>query len=870
MATGGLLERASQLAALQQAVDEGSVGQGSVVLVTGEAGIGKTSLVRAFLAELTDRSGAVRVLTGACDDLLAPRDMGPLRDAAFGTGGPLERALAGDAAAEDVFGAMIEELAGPPLTVLVVEDMHWADDATIDIVRYAARRVRDLAAVLVLTFRDDAVCLTHPLQELLGTLSGVPRRRIALAPLSAAAVGELAAGTGRDAAALYAVTGGNPFYVTEALAVPPGDVPATVADAVLARVRRLDERCRRALEQLSVVPNQAGFDLVEALLGGGLETLAGAEERGIIEVRADGLAFRHELARRAIEQSLPALRRRVFHREVLDVLRAASDPELSRLVHHAVAAQDVASVVRYAPAAGRAAARAGSHRQALAHFEAALRYADRFAPPGRAGIVDDYAWELYNAHRFTEAVRAGRAAVALRERLDDPVALGESLVRLSRHIYMTGRTDEAVAAAERAVHVIEPAGSPGAMAYATTCRGALLALADRPAEAVPVLHRARRAAEAAGRGDLVALCLNYLGGSGAELYGEAQLRHLRESIAVARAGGHHESAARGYTNLGELLYRYGRHDELAECVADGLAFTRERGFWSHAYNLEVHRCLLLQRRGDWAAAEHGLEALLDGHDDPGMLYVYSVPPYARLLARKGDRRAGPLLAEAWARATRQRSLLGVAYAGLALVEWHWLCGDPVGAVPVRDVLLRRTERPGAAPIRAELMRYLARAGLGGTVFAGCPKPYAAGLRGDWRAAADAWRSIGDPYERALELAESGEVAPTLEALHMLERLGADAAATLVRRRLRELGLARRPRGAAVTTRANPAGLTTRQVDVLALLAEGMTNAEIADRLVLSVRTVDHHVSAILGKLGVPTRRAAAASARSLDLVASAR
>jgi DNA-binding CsgD family transcriptional regulator len=258
--------------------------------------------------------------------------------------------------------------------------------------------------------------------------------------------------------------------------------------------------------------------------------------------------------------------------------------------------------------------------------------------------------------------------------------------------------------------------------------------------------------------------------------------------------------------------------------------------------------------------------LLDGRDDPGMLYVYSVPPYARLLARRGDSRAGAMLAEAWDRAARQRSMLGVAYAGLALVEWHWLTGNPAAAMPVRDVLLQRTERPGAAPIRAELMRYLARAGLGGGgAFDGCPEPYAAGLRGDWAAAAAGWRALGDPYEEALELADSGEVAATREALQMLERLGAGAAAALVRGRLREPGLARTPRGPAVTTRGNPAGLTQRQMDVLALIADGMTNAEIAERLVLSVRTVDHHVSAILGKLGVPSRRAAAAAARSHGL-----
>jgi DNA-binding NarL/FixJ family response regulator len=137
------------------------------------------------------------------------------------------------------------------------------------------------------------------------------------------------------------------------------------------------------------------------------------------------------------------------------------------------------------------------------------------------------------------------------------------------------------------------------------------------------------------------------------------------------------------------------------------------------------------------------------------------------------------------------------------------------------------------------------------------------LRGDWRAAARGWERLGDPYEQALELAASGEPEPTLEALRILDDLGADAAVRQVRQRLRELGVTRIPRRPTAGTRAHPAGLTRRQADVLALLAEGLTNAEIADRLVLSVRTVDTHVAAILDRLGVRTRREAAAVARAL-------
>jgi DNA-binding CsgD family transcriptional regulator len=279
-------------------------------------------------------------------------------------------------------------------------------------------------------------------------------------------------------------------------------------------------------------------------------------------------------------------------------------------------------------------------------------------------------------------------------------------------------------------------------------------------------------------------------------------------------------------------------------VNAGLTFTRERGFWSHAYNLEVHRCVALIRRGAWDAALAGLRGLVEGVDDPGMLHAYSVPWLGRLLARRGDPEAGDMLAAAWEHAVHQRLLLGVAYAGLAYVEWAWLAEQPGIAHAVGDVVLERTELPGTAPFRAELLRYL---GLAGVAEADGP-----------------WPHPSDPYERALEQVFGDDTEAMADGLRVLDGLGATAAAAHARARLRSHGV-RAPRGPRAGTRANPAGLTERQLAVLELVSEGMTNSEIADRLVLSVRTVDHHVAAVLGKLGVRSRRDVAAAAHAMGI-----
>jgi ATP/maltotriose-dependent transcriptional regulator MalT len=360
--------------------------------------------------------------------------------------------------------------------------------------------------------------------------------------------------------------------------------------------------------------------------------------------------------------------------------------------------------------------------------------------------------------------------------------------------------------------------------------------------------------------------LNYLGCALMDLGDIDGADYLRRSAQMAHSIHHHEYAQRAYTNLVEGLYRMGRFDELDEPVERGLAHARDYAFPSHEYNIEAHRCMLLTLRGKYDEAERGLRRLMEVKD-PGVLATFSLSALGRLLARRGNPEAAALLEAAWETAVITDSVQSIAYAGIALVESAWLRNDHAAAIKHAELPLERTNTKGAERYHGELLRFLARCGQDVETFEGCPEEYAFGLAGDFEGAARVWRTIGAPYERALELADSGDESMMLEGLAVLDDLGAVAAAGVVRRKLRVMGIRRVPRRPRPGSRTHPAGLTNRQMEVLSLLASGSTNAEIAETLVVSTRTVDHHVSAILQKLNVETRRQASREAAKLGVSA---
>ena len=316
--TGGeLLERDGEFALLQECFEVvGAGSRGQLVLVSGEAGIGKTALLRRF-CEAHGRSR--RVLWGGCDPLFTPRVLGPLHDIAEITGAELARSLESGARPSDVATVLMREASRRAPAIVIFEDVHWADEATLDVLGLLGRRIGTFPGLLVLTFRDQ-LDGAHPLRVVLGELPSAGVRRVKLLRLSLSAVSTLAERENADAERLYHQTAGNPFFVTEVLAAG-GEMPESVRDAVLARASRLSASARTLLDAVAIAPPQCELWLLEALAGEALDGLEECLAAGMLVAQPHGLAFRHELARLALEESLLPNRRAALHRQALSCWR---------------------------------------------------------------------------------------------------------------------------------------------------------------------------------------------------------------------------------------------------------------------------------------------------------------------------------------------------------------------------------------------------------------------------------------------------------------------------------------------------------------------------------------------------------------------
>ncbi len=841
-------------------------------MVSGEAGIGKTSL----LNELALRRGDTTLWWGACDALQTPHPLAPLHDIARSADVGFRALLGAQGSRALLFDAVLRELEQSPRPVLfVVEDVHWADDATLDLLKFLGRRIDRVACLLVLSYRDDELTPTHRLRLLTGELPGSLVTRIELARLSQQGVELLARNALRSPAGVHEATHGNPFFVTEMLRSGSAEVPRGVQDLVLARYARLGADAQAIVRLASVVPAKIERWLVEQLLDMNPNTNASAIEEclnsGLLSTADSALRFRHELARAAVEASLSEPVAQALHAAVLAALEQAQTIvfSLARLVHHATRAGDCHAVLRYAPQAARLAMERGAHREAAAHYRTALRHSRNAGPSfdaERATWLDAYARECQLTDQLTEAIDARLQLVELQRRGKEASNEGKNLSQLALVYVLALKNADADAASRQAIELLEAQPPSVALAAAYRVEAQLRGLNREFDASVAWGNKAIELAEQFGDHEVTAAARSTLGAATMFLNYEAGCTYLQHALALAREDGLHYIAANIYSNLGSASGELFRLREAQQYLSEGITFAarHEIDFYRNYCVAWLALCELYLGRWD-DASEHALD-IVQSTTHRTTSRVMALVALGRLRARRGDPGVAEALDEALALALATDTLQRIAPVRAARAEAACLRGDLHAAAEeahAAEALANQHKHPW---FMGEMAYWLQRCGASSATPQPCAEPFALQLAGRWQEAANAWAALGCPYEQARALADGDEPAQ-LEALAMFEQLGARPAADALRKRLRAFGLRGLPRGMRPSTQNNPHQLTAREIEVLNLLCQGLKNSEIAERLFRSVRTVDHHLAAVFAKLGVSSRAEAIAAARRLGIAA---
>ncbi|AZG46941.1 Transcriptional regulatory protein DegU [Gordonia insulae] len=861
----GLIERDGELAALTALATRAHGGEGNLVMITGEAGAGKTALIEEFTRQRPDND---RVLWGVCDPLATPRPLGPLHDVARDLLPRTREALTKAEHAYQMFDAVWDDFSSQP-TIFVIDDAHWSDQGTIDLLRHLLRRVGRSTTMVIITAREgEFVVDADPVRLLLGDIARTENARsIALSPLSVDGVASMIGDRALDAQQLHRRTGGNPFFVDQMLAHRGVDLPASVRDAVLARTVGLDSSGWEVLNLLACAPGAISETVIAelAIPSSGLQRLG---ETRLIQRTPRGVSFRHDLCRNAVQTVIPPGAEPALHQRMIAAYDAVgADPAV--IVHHARGAGDNTRLRAAAAEAGRVAARSGAHQQSAEFFRMALS-AGGSDDSADAELLELLAWECYLIDRLDEAVAAGTRALALRTASHD--AAGVSADHHALAVYEWYNANRAAADHHVAQSIAATVGStqagPAAVASGHGhAMSAFLAMqAGRVDDARRDLARARELAtrldspELAARVDIIAGCCDVMDGTPAGR--QAVLERL------AHAPAHlDEIYSSGYSNLTYLDVEQRRIVEATDLLATGIGMTVERDLpVCRAWQVGSRGRLGLIR-GDWVGAKADCAEVLDSGSAP----LTKIWPLlvSGLVALRSTGGGADDLERAWDLVERYGEPLRLMPAASALVERSWLTGvaDPRTDTFVR--LLVDTDAAGLEWSRGDLAVWLRRTAVGfpaDAVAERLAEPYRQQLAGDIAGAAESFDGLGITYEGALASVESGNPDRIARGLAALDRLGAHLVADKLRRDLRATGVAAVPSRRRRASMAHPAGLTPRQAEVLALMCDGLTNAELAQRLFLSEKTVDHHVSAILSRLEVAGRREAVRRARALGVV----
>ena len=858
-----LVERDDFLSMMQKTFDEVITGEGHCILISGEAGIGKTSLVRAFSKE---KNEDCQIYLGACDALFTPRPLAPIYDIAL--------QIKDDSWDTDdrsmLFTGIFRELENQKkATLIIVEDIHWADEATFDFLKFFIRRITQLHCLLLITYRDNEIHLSHPLRTVLGQLPPDFFTRLQLSPLSRGAVETMAAEKGYKGKDVYSISGGNPFYVNEILASYSTGIPDNIKDSILSVYNRQNEKTKQVWQLLSVIPSGLEAKYLEKLEPYYSEAIHDSLETKILIMNGQLISFKHELYRRTIETSLSPVIRRDINKRMLDILVENSEQsrEMERIIHHAKNASENEVVVKYAPLAAREASSVGAHLEAAKLYLTAIEYYQEKDKNTLIDFYKAYAYECYLTNQVKEGIIHIGKALSLLELKNDLVSMSTCLHLLSWLWWFDGNGKKAVDAARKNIELLanQPLSSITAMAFAHM--GRLKMLSDETDECLLWSEKAMAMAKELANEEIICYILNSIGTMHAKNIPTRKkgLELLQQSMDVAVKINHEEYVGHAYANLSANAVRMKDYVNAKKILEAAIQFLEERDIDLGTKYLLAYETRLALETGNWTNANRIVSNFINNDDLPPIGKIGVLIVAATIKMRRGDAGALPLLLEAMDKALNTGEPQRIAPVIAAMLEYEWITGQRVIEKPVLDDVINMIEQRGNIYENSAFAFWLLKARKQKLFL----KEFYDGYRIENNSmalkASALWKQLGCPYEQALTLFE-GSDDNKKEAIGIIQKLGADAIYEKMKFEMRASGIKSIPRGIRKSTKSNPANLTEREVGVLQLLKDGLQNKEIAGKLFISPKTVDHHISSIFFKLDVNSRTKAVQEASRLEII----
>ena len=866
-----LIERAGFLASLQTKFDNVTRGEGHCVLIGGEAGIGKTSLIKAFC---NSKKNDYKIYQGTCDALFTPRPLAPFYDIVWQMEGETWENIVNITDRSRLFAGFLHKLENQKQTIIIVfEDIHWADEATLDFIKFLARRITQFRCLFILTYRDDEIHSSHPLRNVLGQLAPGLFTRLQLTSLSRKAVEKLAQEKGWNGEDVYSISGGNPFYVTEILANYSLGIPDNIKDSILSVYNRMDEKAKHIWKILSVFPSAFEIKYLEKMAPSYGTAIEHYLDLKILILDKGLISFKHELYRRTIERSLSPFIRIDLNKKILDLFRESfeTNHEIERIIHHAKNANEYDTIVRYAPLAARQAAALGAHIEACKLYLSAIEYYQGTDKNMLIQFYEPYAYECYLTNQIKEAIiYAGKLLNLLREK-NDTEKIGNCLRFLSRLWWLDGNRKKAETLAEQAMEELKSnlSSATNAMAYSNMSQ--LKMLFDQFEECIAWGEKAIVIARKLGDEETLSHALNNVGSVRMLIQSSEQegIELLQQSLEIALKNSYHDHAGRAYTNLANIGVRTKKYVFAKKILEEGLQYCEKRDLDSWKSCMLSFKARLHFETGDWKEACNISDILLKNGNQPTAVTILALVVIASIKMRTSNSDVLPLLLEAKTKAFETMEMQRIIPSLVALLEYEWLTGKTVIKKEDLDQATGMIGQSINSIENNEFAFWLLKARKQilplidalNDVYEGYD---VSNIRKAQEAAA-LWEKAGCPYAQAVTIFE-GDVEDKKQAIKIVHELGASVVFEKMKLEMRTSGIRSIPRGIRKSTQANPAHLTGRELEVLQLLREGLQNKEIGARLFISDRTVSHHISSIFFKLDVNSRAKAVKAAIQLDII----